>query len=49
MSTPGDLLGLGSANGTFAGIRTFGRVLLVLIVVVGRRGDVYERLTRRLR
>ena len=24
-------------------------VLLVLIVVVGRRGDVYERLTRRLR
>jgi len=25
------------------------RVLLVLIVVVGRRGDVYERLTRRLR
>ena len=25
------------------------RVLLVLIVVVGRRGNVYERLTRRLR
>ena len=25
------------------------RVLLVLIVVVGRRGDVYERLARRLR
>lgn len=25
------------------------RVLLVLIVVVGRRGDVYQRLTRRLR
>ena len=25
------------------------RVLLVLIVVVGRRGDVYDRLTRRLR
>ena len=24
-------------------------VLLVLIVVVGRRGDVYERLTRRVR
>lgn len=25
------------------------RVLLVLIVVVGRRGDIYQRLTRRLR
>ena len=25
------------------------RVLLVLIMVIGRRGDVYDRLTRRLR